>query len=75
MIDYIKSEFIHNKIAGDYDFGRVVNTIHFFNTMTKNMKYNKHYGIGHAGKNNVFTNEKIPLLPIAKPYKYVNVPL
>ena len=51
----------------------IINNIQFFNTITKKLKYNKHYGIGHAGI--FFNGRQFPYLPLAKPYKYVNVPL
>ena len=37
------------------DIKEIINNIQFFNTITKKLKYNKHYGIGHAG---VFFNNQ-----------------
>ena len=54
-------------------YNKIVHNLEFFKEFLKKLKYNKHYGIGHAGK--IYNNIKMPLLPIAKPYKYVNVPL
>ena len=63
----------YKKIIDNQHYKKIIDNLDFFKKFLVKQTYNKHYGIGHAGK--YHDGIKIPLLPIAKPYKYVNVPL
>ena len=71
QMDYDNNKSNDNNIIKNYT--KIVHNLEFFKKFTSKLIYNKQYGVGHANK--IYNGAKISLFPIAKPYKYVNIPL